>query len=297
MVGSLVVALPTRHEGGQFVLRRRREDSEPQEWTFDFADAFATATEPLVCFVAFFGHVQHEVLPVTSGYQVALTYGLYQKHPHSNASYIPTSFHERLKKALIEIVNDKSTLPEGGYLGWGLAHKYDYSQDEPINALLDQLQGADQILAMICDDLGLPHSLTLFYRDLCGKNINLIARGKNVFRRTPWGRMDESKFLMDSLPEESTIEDVEGVELVGHPFDRSVIEDKSESEYEDLQFLRPFYGDPVTKILEIRRASSVEIEIPWAYCIDSEATVEYIRAHAHMLIALDPVTSREELVL
>jgi len=297
MVGSLVVVLPTRHEGGQFVLRRRRNDSELQEWTFDFAHAFATATEPLVCFVAFFGCVQHEVLPITSGYQVTLTYGLYQKQPHPNASYIPTSFHERLKKALVEIVNDKSTLPEGGYLGCDLAHKYDYSVDEPVNALLDQLQGVDQILVVICEELGLPHSLTLFYRDLCGKNINLIARGKNVFRRAPWGWKGEAEFLMASLPEESTIEDVEGVELVGHPFDRSVIEDESKYEYEDLRFFRPFYRDPVTKMLEIRRSSSVEVEIPWVYDIDSEGTLEHIRAHARMLIALDPVASREELVL
>ncbi|KAH0834875.1 hypothetical protein J3R83DRAFT_10520 [Lanmaoa asiatica] len=89
IVGSLVVVLPTQHEGGQ------------------------------LCFV------RRSVL-----------------HPHTIPRATPES-------ALVKFINDKSTLPEGGCLGCGLVHGYVYNADQPINALLDYLKGADQILAMI----------------------------------------------------------------------------------------------------------------------------------------------------
>ncbi|KAF8955841.1 hypothetical protein BDZ97DRAFT_1764411 [Flammula alnicola] len=72
MFGSLVVVLPTRHEGGSLVFRHRG-----REWTFDSAKAVSTPTSPHAAFVAFFSDVEHEVTPVTSGYRVTLTYNLY----------------------------------------------------------------------------------------------------------------------------------------------------------------------------------------------------------------------------
>ena len=292
MVGSLVVVLPTQHEGGQLALRQGGK-----EWTVDFADAFAAATEPVVGFVAFFGDVEHEVLPVTSGYRVTLTYNLYRKPSHPSVSYIPMPFHERFKKALVEFINDKSTLPEGGYLGCGLVHEYVYTADKPINALMDRHKGADQILATICEELNLPCSLTSLYRNLCGNVVNLIARSKLTLPRQ-WnhGKNNEAEFLKDALRGLS-IEEVEGVEITGRPFDLNAILDFEEDvDDEDLTVLQPFYRDPVTKILEIQPMSSVETATPWAY-YGNEATLEYVYGHACMLIALDPAASRKELVL
>lgn len=153
MVGSLVVVLPTQHEGGQLVLRQGT-----QEWTLDFANMLTAATDPLVFYVA---DVEHEVLPVTSGYRVTLTYNLDCKPSHPSTIYISTPFHQRLKKALVEFINKKSTLPEGGYLGCGLVHEYVYNDDRPINVLLLHLKGADEVLATICEELGPQYSLTL----------------------------------------------------------------------------------------------------------------------------------------
>ena len=75
MFGSLVVILPTLYEGGQFVFRQGEK-----EWTIDFTDGLAAAAEPLVSFVAFFGDIEHEVLPITSGCRVTLTYNLYRSN-------------------------------------------------------------------------------------------------------------------------------------------------------------------------------------------------------------------------
>ncbi|KAF5309022.1 hypothetical protein D9619_013601 [Psilocybe cf. subviscida] len=67
MFGSLVIVFPTKHEGGS--LKFRQGD---QQWSFDSSDL--VASEPRVAFTAFFSDVEHEVLPVTSGYRVTLTY-------------------------------------------------------------------------------------------------------------------------------------------------------------------------------------------------------------------------------
>ncbi|KAF8555361.1 hypothetical protein OG21DRAFT_1483914 [Imleria badia] len=71
MFGSLVVVLRTLNERGQLVLRH-----DEKEWTIDLTETFATAIEPTVCFVALCSDVEHEVLTVTLGYRVTLTYNL-----------------------------------------------------------------------------------------------------------------------------------------------------------------------------------------------------------------------------
>ncbi|KAH0832276.1 hypothetical protein J3R83DRAFT_13269 [Lanmaoa asiatica] len=226
MVGSLVVVLPTQHEGGRLVLRQGT-----QEWILDFADKLSAATDPLVCFVAFFGDVGHGVLPITSGYRVTLTYNM------------------RLKKVLVNFINDKSTLPQGGYLGCGLVHEYVYDADQPINALLDHLKGADQVLAMICEELGLQHSLTLLYRGLGYEDMHLIAREAIDLGFCSSDSSDETgQELLGSALWNTTIDNIEGVEIIGHLFNHEVL---------DVCALRRFYRNPTTKILEIWPVSSV----------------------------------------
>ena len=83
MFGSLVVVLPTPHEGGALVLR---EDG--REWTFDYAAEIANATK--IAYVAFFGDIEHEVLTVKSGYRVTLTYNLYSDVARTPSSSTPS---------------------------------------------------------------------------------------------------------------------------------------------------------------------------------------------------------------
>ena len=75
MFGSLVVCLPSQFSGGALVTRHNG-----QEITYDWS---SPADDP-VCSIqgaAFFSDVEHEILPVTEGYRVTLTYNLY----HSTA--------------------------------------------------------------------------------------------------------------------------------------------------------------------------------------------------------------------
>ena len=55
--GSLVVVLPTKHEGGSFPLRHHG-----QEWAFNSADIVSqNSKSPHAAFVAFFSDIDHEV--------------------------------------------------------------------------------------------------------------------------------------------------------------------------------------------------------------------------------------------
>jgi hypothetical protein len=69
MVGTLVVCLPTPHTGGELRLKH-----EGKEVVVDMSDA--SAATPTIRWCAFFSDVEHEVLAVTSGYRVTLTYDL-----------------------------------------------------------------------------------------------------------------------------------------------------------------------------------------------------------------------------
>ena len=64
MIGSLVVVLPSRCVGGDLVVSHRGETT-----TYRGSPAALT-------FIAFYADTRHEVLPVESGYRVALTYNL-----------------------------------------------------------------------------------------------------------------------------------------------------------------------------------------------------------------------------
>lgn len=68
MFGSLVIIFPTKHEGGELILR-----DKGQEWTFDSAAAVNSDGKPRVAYVAFYSDVEHEVGVVSAGHRVTLT--------------------------------------------------------------------------------------------------------------------------------------------------------------------------------------------------------------------------------
>jgi hypothetical protein len=279
MVGSLVIVLPTQHEGGQFVLRNGRE-----EWAIDFTDKFAAATEPSICFITFFGDVEHEVLPVTSGYRVTLTYNLYYDTPHATSFHFPSPAHLTLKEALAKLVNDKSKLPNGGYLGFGLQHEYVYSGHKLLDSLLDQFKGPDQVLADVCEELGLRYSLRLLYER---NPFNLLTVGQLQGKRS--AGMGSEDALMEAL-EDFTIDQVEGVELLGYR--RPPLHLLAEEEYSSS--FAPLYRQPPTQVLEIWPMSSVGIRTPFAV-YGNEPWLGEFYGKACMLIAIDPAESRKPL--
>ncbi|KAJ8456967.1 hypothetical protein ONZ45_g18506 [Pleurotus djamor] len=71
--GSLVIVLPIPHEGGEMILR---PDGLP-EVRYDSGSILKKHGKQVIIYAAFYGEVEHEVLPVTAGYRVTLIYNLY----------------------------------------------------------------------------------------------------------------------------------------------------------------------------------------------------------------------------
>ncbi len=81
MFGSLVLVFPAPHEGGALVLCHGGDET-----AFDSGAMLKDAKkEPSIAYVAFFSDVEHEVLPVTAGHRVTLTYNLYFRELPSQA--------------------------------------------------------------------------------------------------------------------------------------------------------------------------------------------------------------------
>ena len=82
MVATLVVVLPSAHEGGELVVRH-----EGQERTIDFGGPADRQFH--IHFAAFYADCEHEVRPLRKGYRLCLVYNLTlaksKKHHHRAA--------------------------------------------------------------------------------------------------------------------------------------------------------------------------------------------------------------------
>ncbi|KAI0738857.1 hypothetical protein C8Q80DRAFT_1112318 [Daedaleopsis nitida] len=181
--GSLVVVFPTAHKGGALKIRYS-EDVKSQnnpttagEWTFDSGALLAGCAEPSIAYVAFFSNIEHEVLPVTSGYRVTITYNLYlDEGGWSSTSpmlHIPCTIsmtEEKFSRTLRTLLNDPTFLPDGGHLLFGLSHKYPLLStlrgSAACQALLDVttwLKGNDAVIFKVMQEFSLPVALKTIY--------------------------------------------------------------------------------------------------------------------------------------
>ena len=170
MFASLVVVLPTQHEGGELVFRQ-----SGQEFIFDAATELKRSSTTAVAFTAFFSDVDHEVTEVRSGYRVTITWNLYfSKTSTPKDTSFSTPFESSMKEALQNLLADTAYLSDGGYIGFGLRHEYpiDTSTDRSsrkvfrsIKHLLTSLKGSDAVLYKLCTELSLEVSLRMVLCD------------------------------------------------------------------------------------------------------------------------------------
>ncbi len=90
MVATLVVVLPSAHNGGTLVIDNQGDKKQFQSSRF--------ALDKLTC-IAFYADCHHAVKEVTSGYRVALTYNLSLENTASNKINVPS------KKADPDLIN------------------------------------------------------------------------------------------------------------------------------------------------------------------------------------------------
>lgn len=110
-----MVCLPCDHEGGQLVVRH-----QDQAATFDWSGSGSD-----IKWAAFYSDCEHEVLEVTSGHRITLTYNLYMRRGLGeiaglsqtlDAQQLPA--YKEIKDALANpefMTEDKSTFPYQGF--------------------------------------------------------------------------------------------------------------------------------------------------------------------------------------
>ena len=154
MFGSLVVCLPSQFTGGALVTRH-----QDRHVTLDWSSS-PNATR----WASFFSDVEHEVLPVTSGHRVTLTYNLYHSAPISPQllDVTSTSFYRVLSSAL----QTPHFMPEGGTLGFYCQHKYvETLSDSDFSSQLPFLKGDDMMIQSVAKSLGLSVDLKAICKD------------------------------------------------------------------------------------------------------------------------------------
>lgn len=114
MFGSLVVCLPSQFTGGALIARHRG-----QEVTYDWSTHSDNPAQK-IRWAAFFSDVEHEILPVTEGHRVTMTYNLYNCDKVFLKPDIASPFYNSLKAA----IGHPHFLRDGGVLGFACQHDY-----------------------------------------------------------------------------------------------------------------------------------------------------------------------------
>ncbi|KAJ7058429.1 hypothetical protein C8F01DRAFT_1148190 [Mycena amicta] len=205
MIGSLVVVLPTQHQGGALTLNHGEK-----KWTFDSGSELKrhqSSTEnapPAVAYIAFFSDVTHTVEPVVSGYRVTLTYNLFLSKNSTRAD-APNTIRltdgpdRACETAFRALLANPAWFPAGGLLGFGLQNKYPMSRTSPIDIAL--LKGSDARLKSSAMRLGLTPCIRLVY-DL-NHAVMLPERFKALKRVV---LMDKAPWIRDVDPEEGGVD-------------------------------------------------------------------------------------------
>ncbi|KAF4977820.1 hypothetical protein FZEAL_5727 [Fusarium zealandicum] len=154
MFGTLLISLPSVHQGGDLVLKHCGE-------TKVFKTSGASQS-----FACWYSDVSHEVLPVTSGYRWVLTYNLAldQSQPRPSAGLLQQPFAEPLRQPLLRWLAISPESRESDCFYHVLEHDYTEA-----NSSLKALKARDllrvQALKEVCSDLPVDIFLALLEKE------------------------------------------------------------------------------------------------------------------------------------
>ncbi|GAB7332510.1 hypothetical protein MBLNU13_g04301t2 [Cladosporium sp. NU13] len=155
-IGSLVVSLPSPHEGSHLTVSNTGAGSRSVifDWSTTGDAAFAPGE---IRWAAFYSNYEHEVHEVTSSHRVTLTYNLYLTRGVGHlagASSAPDPTQLPLYGGLQTSLDNPGFLRHGRILAMYLAHFYAHTSAHG-NFLPDSLKGADMSLWSNAQELGL----------------------------------------------------------------------------------------------------------------------------------------------
>jgi len=142
---------------------------EDHECKFDANSLTSKQPSPSLAYVAFYSDTEHEVLKVTSGRRVTVTYNLYlvDPDPRSKAFTVTPKSEStsNLQTTLQRLLDSPEFLPDGGTLGFGLTHLYPVTFDTRLQRMTKCLKGKDAHVYRACRVLHLQPSLQIIYDD------------------------------------------------------------------------------------------------------------------------------------
>ena len=161
--------------------------------------------------MAFFGDVEHEVAPVTSGHRITLTYNLYfdiggpvSVNDVVSERLIPPQppnqegFHEAFKALL----GNPEFMADGGTLGFGLRHVYPIKESLSLKHVYDVLKGSDAVVYQSTRALGFEPVLYVYYDE--GED-NDAFQGAMVDRLIDFDSVCEGETVVDAVQEKGGI--------------------------------------------------------------------------------------------
>ncbi|KAI9359949.1 hypothetical protein DFJ73DRAFT_621631, partial [Zopfochytrium polystomum] len=174
MFGSLVVCLPVAFAGGQLVVRHGGRQVV-HDWA-ERSGVSAGGGGPLLQWAAFFSDCEHEILPVTDGLRVTLTFNLHrivdpseEDEDEEGAAKMreePPSVDvpgSSVEAFLRQLLADPLFMPDGGRLGFALSHEYSKTVGGDLNVTLFDLKGEDFLLASAAKSAGLEAQVVAIY--------------------------------------------------------------------------------------------------------------------------------------
>ena len=137
------MCLPSKFTGGALVTRH-----QGRQVTFDWSSSTATQ------WAAFYSDVEHEVLPVTSGHRITLTYNLY----HASRAMTPAITTNPLYCELKAALQNPHFMRQGGILGFFCQYLYTGISTD-LGKFSPFLKGEDALIYEIAYSLKLSISL------------------------------------------------------------------------------------------------------------------------------------------
>jgi hypothetical protein len=187
-LGTLVVIFPTVWEGEVVVF------NDNHKWSFDPAKMHTDASKPSIAYAAGKSGISIEV---SAGHLCALIYRIVEKPNYVGISPISRETEEKFKRALSSLLADSDFLPYGGFLGFGLTHKYPEVAKKRIKGLKERLVGRDSFVRRVCKDQGLKVLLRVMYDTNAG--IEPMFMMKEVADLTDWCGASIEKDVRDAL--------------------------------------------------------------------------------------------------
>lgn len=177
MLGTLIVVLPSAHEGGELIVRH-----EGRERALDLRNLDPGELR----YAAFYADCEHEVRPVSAGHRICLVYNLVMAAPTKGESAAVPDTRPHVENAAGALRDWHRQRPEGGAkLVYLLQHRYTEA-----TLSFAALKGPDaaraQVLAAAAEAAGLVAHLGMVHIEESGSAEYCGVYGRSRRRRARW---------------------------------------------------------------------------------------------------------------